>query len=118
MKYNIIQNAKQHCTSTTRRVVSVFARYLITFTISINRKETFHLSSKIVDSVLFSSPRLLVLVIEMSSEVVFSSEAVLCTIDCVYTVCMGTVEASTVVLRLVSNKILLAGKGNFSSKTG
>jgi hypothetical protein len=59
-----------------------------------------------------------VLVVEMSFQVVFSSEAVLCAIDCIYTICMGTIEASTIMLRLVSDEVLLAGEGNFSGKTG
>ena len=56
--------------------------------------------------------------LEMSLLVIFSTEAVLCAINCVCTVRMGTVKASTIMLRLVSDEILLAGEGNLSGKTG
>jgi hypothetical protein len=59
-----------------------------------------------------------VLFLEMSFPIVLSTEAVLCSIDRVCTVCMGTVKASTIMLRLVSDEILLARKGNLSGKTG
>jgi hypothetical protein len=55
---------------------------------------------------------------EVPFQVVFSREAVLCTIDCIYAMTVGTVEATAIVLRLVSDKILLAGECNSSGKAG
>jgi len=59
-----------------------------------------------------------VLIGEVSFQIVFSREAVLCTIDCIFAITMSTVEATTIVLRLVSDKILLAGEGDPSGKAG
>jgi hypothetical protein len=52
--------------------------------------------------------RMSVLVHEVSFQVVSSREAVLCTINCMEAITVGAVEATTIVLRLVSDEILLA----------
>lgn len=54
----------------------------------------------------------------MSFQVVFSREAVLRTIDCIRAIAMRAVEATAIVLRLVSKKILLARECNSTSEAG
>ena len=58
------------------------------------------------------------LVGKMSFQVVFSREAVFCTIYCIEAITIGTVEATAIVLRLVSYEILLTGECNSSRKAG
>lgn len=55
---------------------------------------------------------------KVSFQVVFSREAVFCTIYCIEAITIGTVEATAIVLRLVSYEILLTREYNSSGKAG
>lgn len=58
------------------------------------------------------------LVGEMSFQVVSSRETILCFVDCIHAITVVTVEAMPVVLRLMSDEVLLAGECNPSGKAG